>query len=86
MAFWAEHHLMLLVWQLVMLQCQLVQKYDAVLFGAVGGPKGDDVDYEHRPEDDLLRLRKELDLFDNIRPAICFSSLSDFFIIKKRNR
>ena len=56
------------------------------LFGAVGGPKWDDVAYEHRPEAGLLRLRKDLDLFANLRPAICFSSLSDSFIIKKRNR
>ena len=56
---------------------QLAQNSDAVLFGAVGGPKWDEVAYEHRPEAGLLRLRKELDLFANLRPAICFSSLSD---------
>ena len=55
----------------------LAKKSDAVLFGAVGGPKWDDVAYEHRPEAGLLRLRKDLDLFANLRPAICFSSLSD---------
>ena len=43
---------------------------DAVLFGAVGGPKWDDVPREHRPEAGLLRLRKDLDLFANLRPAI----------------
>ena len=56
---------------------------DAVLFGAVGGPKWDDVAYEHRPEAGLLRLRKDLDLFANLRPAICFSSLSDSSSLKK---
>ncbi|MDH3739231.1 MAG: isocitrate/isopropylmalate family dehydrogenase, partial [Alphaproteobacteria bacterium] len=43
---------------------------DAVLFGAVGGPNWDDVPREHRPEAGLLRLRKDLDLFANLRPAI----------------
>ena len=46
---------------------------DAVLFGAVGGPKWDKVAYEHRPEAALLRLRKELGVFANLRPAICLS-------------
>ena len=61
----------------------LAKKSDAVLFGAVGGPKWDDVAYEHRPEAGLLRLRKDLDLFANLRPAICFSSLSDSSSLKK---
>src|SRR6266566_6524353 len=43
---------------------------DAVIFGAVGGPKWDKVSYDVRPEAGLLRLRKELGLFANIRPAI----------------
>jgi isocitrate/isopropylmalate dehydrogenase len=42
---------------------------DAVLFGAVGGPKWDDVPYEVRPEAGLLRLRKDMELFANLRPA-----------------
>src|ERR1700689_3750243 len=42
---------------------------DAVIFGAVGGPKWDSVAYEARPEAGLLRLRKELGLFANLRPA-----------------
>ena len=47
-------------------------KAAACLFGAVGGPKWDNkVPYEQRPEAGLLRLRKELDLFANLRPAIC---------------
>lgn len=48
---------------------------DAVLFGAVGGPKWDDVPYEVRPEAGLLRLRKDMELFANLRPAICYPAL-----------
>ena len=43
---------------------------DAILLGAVGGPKWDDIDYHYRPESALLGLRSELDLFANFRPAI----------------
>jgi 3-isopropylmalate dehydrogenase len=49
---------------------------DAVLFGAVGGPKWDGVPYEVRPEAGLLRLRKDLQLFANLRPAICYPALA----------
>ena len=49
---------------------------DAVLFGAVGGPKWDAVPYEVRPEAGLLRLRKDLELFANLRPAICYPALA----------
>jgi len=49
---------------------------DAVLFGAVGGPQWDDVPYEARPEAGLLRLRKDLELFANLRPAICYPALA----------
>ena len=49
---------------------------DAVLFGAVGGPKWDGVSYEVRPEAALLRLRKDLGLFANLRPAICYPALA----------
>jgi 3-isopropylmalate dehydrogenase len=49
---------------------------DAVLFGAVGGPKWDKVPYEVRPEAGLLRLRKDLALFANLRPAICYPALA----------
>ncbi|MCW8281242.1 MULTISPECIES: 3-isopropylmalate dehydrogenase [Agrobacterium] len=49
---------------------------DAILFGAVGGPKWDGVPYEHRPEAGLLRLRKDLELFANLRPAICYPALA----------
>jgi 3-isopropylmalate dehydrogenase len=50
---------------------------DAIVFGAVGGPKWDKVRYEIRPEAGLLRLRKELDLFANLRPAICYGALAE---------
>ncbi len=50
---------------------------DAVMLGAVGGPKWDDVPYDARPEAGLLRLRKDLDLFANLRPAICYPALAD---------
>jgi 3-isopropylmalate dehydrogenase len=52
------------------------QAADAVIFGAVGGPKWDDVPYEHRPEAGLLRLRKDLGLFANLRPAVCYPALA----------
>src|SRR6516165_7117651 len=48
---------------------------DAVLFGAVGGPKWDGVPYDVRPEAGLLRLRKDMQLFANLRPAICYPAL-----------
>ncbi|MBD8877266.1 3-isopropylmalate dehydrogenase [Roseibium polysiphoniae] len=56
---------------------------DAVIFGAVGGPKWDDVAYEHRPEAGLLRLRKDMELFANLRPAICYPALADASSLKK---
>ena len=56
---------------------------DAVIFGAVGGPKWSDVPYEVRPEAGLLRLRKELELFANLRPAVCYPALADSSSLKK---
>jgi 3-isopropylmalate dehydrogenase len=56
---------------------------DAVLFGAVGGPKWDKVPYEHRPEAGLLRLRKDLDLFANLRPALCYPALAEASSLKR---
>ena len=56
---------------------------DAVLLGAVGGPKYDDLDFSVKPERALLRLRKELDLFANLRPAQCFDALADFSSLKR---
>ncbi len=56
---------------------------DAILFGAVGGPKWDKVAYEHRPEAGLLRLRKDLDLFANLRPALCYPALAEASSLKR---
>ncbi|MFL5226931.1 MAG: 3-isopropylmalate dehydrogenase [Microvirga sp.] len=62
---------------------QRAQQADAVLFGAVGGPKWADVPYEQRPEAGLLRLRKELGLFANLRPAICYPALAEASSLKR---
>src|SRR5215212_4234178 len=59
------------------------QAADAVLFGAVGGPQWASVPYEHRPEAGLLRLRKDLGLFANLRPAICYPALADASALKR---
>jgi 3-isopropylmalate dehydrogenase len=56
---------------------------DAVMFGAVGGPKWDGVPYDKRPEAALLRLRKDLGLFANLRPAICYPALADASALKR---
>src|SRR5512144_3039135 len=56
---------------------------DAVLFGAVGGPKWDKVPYDVRPEAGLLRLRKDLALYANLRPAICYPALADASSLKR---
>ncbi|WP_137391869.1 3-isopropylmalate dehydrogenase [Rhodoligotrophos defluvii] len=56
---------------------------DAVMFGAVGGPKWDGVPYDKRPEAALLRLRKDLGLFANLRPAICYPALADASTLKR---
>src|SRR5438067_1887537 len=56
---------------------------DAVIFGAVGGPKWDGVPYDVRPEAGLLRLRKDLGLFANLRPAICYPALADASSLKR---
>jgi 3-isopropylmalate dehydrogenase len=59
------------------------QEADAVLFGAVGGPKWADVPYRARPEAGLLRLRKDLGLFANLRPAICYPALAEASSLKR---
>jgi len=59
------------------------QAVDAVLLGAVGGPKYDDLPFAVKPERGLLRLRKEMDLYANLRPAQCFDALADFSSLKK---
>ena len=51
------------------------KKSDAVLLGAVGGPKWDNLPFEQRPEQGLLKLRSDLELFANLRPAISFEPL-----------
>ena len=55
---------------------------DAVILGAVGGPKWDNLEFSKRPERALLKLRKELKLFANLRPAICFKQLVDASSLK----
>ena len=59
------------------------QEVDAVLLGAVGGPKYDDLDFSVKPERGLLRLRKEMDLFANLRPAQCFDALAEYSSLKQ---
>jgi len=55
---------------------------DAVLLGAVGGPKWDELPFEQKPERGLLRLRKEMQLYANLRPALCFEALVDASSLK----
>ncbi len=55
---------------------------DAVLLGAAGAPKYDQLDFSVKPERGLLKLRKELDLYSNLRPAICFDALAEFSSLK----
>jgi len=62
---------------------ELARAADAVLLAAVGGPKWDGVPYEVRPESGLLRLRKDLGLFANLRPAICYPALADASSLKR---
>jgi 3-isopropylmalate dehydrogenase len=61
----------------------LAQASDAVIFGSVGGPKWDQVPYDVRPEAGLLRLRKEMALFANLRPAICYPALAQASSLKR---
>ena len=61
----------------------MARQADAVIFGAVGGPKWDSVPFEVRPEAGLLRLRKELGLFANLRPAICYPALAESSSLKR---
>ena len=56
---------------------------DAVLFGSVGGPKWEALPFELQPERGLLRLRKEMDLFANLRPAVVFDALADASSLKR---
>jgi len=59
------------------------QASDAVLFGSVGGPKWETLPFELQPERGLLRLRKEMDLFANLRPAMVFEALADASTLKR---
>jgi 3-isopropylmalate dehydrogenase len=61
----------------------LCRKADAILFGSVGGPKWDHLPQEQRAERGLLALRKELDLYANLRPATCFPMLVDASPLKR---
>jgi len=61
----------------------LCQQAQAILFGAVGGPQWDNAPHERRPERGLLGLRKELDLYANLRPATCFPMLVDASPLKR---
>jgi 3-isopropylmalate dehydrogenase len=56
---------------------------DAVIFGSVGGPKWDKVPYDVRPEAGLLRLRKDLQLYANLRPAVTYPALADASALKR---
>ena len=56
---------------------------DAVLMGAVGGPKWNGVERQHRPEMGLLRLRKAMEVYANLRPALCFDALADASTLKR---
>ncbi len=59
------------------------KRIGTVMFGAVGGPQYDDLPFEKKPERGLLRLRKELGLFANLRPALVFPALADASSLKR---
>jgi 3-isopropylmalate dehydrogenase len=61
---------------------QKAKDADAILFGSVGGPKWDKLGFQMRPELAILRLRKELDLFANLRPAIVLDPLVEASTLK----
>jgi 3-isopropylmalate dehydrogenase len=61
---------------------ELARQADAILFGAIGGPKYDALPREKRPERGLLRLRKQLGLFANLRPAIVYPELAEASSLK----
>ncbi|HPN07103.1 MAG TPA: isocitrate/isopropylmalate family dehydrogenase, partial [Hyphomonadaceae bacterium] len=58
------------------------RKSDAILMGAVGGPKWDNVPRDKRPEAALLSMRKNLDVYANLRPAFCFPALAGASALK----
>ena len=55
---------------------------DAVLMGSVGGPKWDGLPFEKRAERGLLRVRKDMGVYANLRPALCFDALKDASTLK----
>ena len=61
---------------------ELAKECDAVLLGGVGGPKWDDLPTEEKPVKGLLRIRQELDLFANLRPALLFPPLASASSLK----
>jgi 3-isopropylmalate dehydrogenase len=61
---------------------RLAEQSDAILFGAVGGPRYDKLPRPQRPEQGLLRLRKHFDLFANLRPAIVYEELAHASTLK----
>ena len=61
---------------------EIAKQSHAVLLGAVGGEKWDDLDFSLKPEQGLLRIRKELELFANLRPAMCFESMVEASSLK----
>jgi len=61
---------------------KMAKAADAVLLGAVGGPKWDDLPFDKKPERGLLGLRKELGLFANLRPAVVFDALAEASTLK----
>lgn len=61
---------------------EMAKKSDAILLGAVGGLKWESLEYKHRPERGLLGIRKELELFANLRPAKVFNALADSSTLK----
>ena len=63
---------------------QAAKEADAILFGAVGAPQWDNLSWDDRPENALLTLRKELNLFANLRPAFLFNELSEASPIKEK--
>ncbi len=56
---------------------------DAVLLGAVGGPRWEDIEHHLKPERGLLELRKQLDAFANLRPAVVYPALADASTLKR---
>ena len=63
---------------------KLALEADAVLLGAVGGPKYDTLPREQRPERDLLKIRKEMNVFANLRPAILYPELANASSLKPK--